>query len=235
MPVNLLKLMAFSFGAAVAALTGTLFAVAQRERLPAHVLVPAADHRLHDGDPRRPGQPRRRRRRRGARERAARAAARPGRRAHPLLRRSACSRSSFAFGRSRKLATLLGGIARLRLRRARRSPDAINHAGSRGPTAERLRPTRSRTGSSSRRTSPTGSARSPTSAYLPRARAHAGARLAALRRCSSRRSTSARSCGRTSCSPSPDATRYIVLGAMLIALMIVRPNGLFGERRVEII
>jgi branched-chain amino acid transport system permease protein len=33
----------------------------------------------------------------------------------------------------------------------------------------------------------------------------------------------------------PDATRYIVLGAMLIALMIVRPNGLFGERRVEIV
>jgi ABC-type branched-subunit amino acid transport system permease subunit len=33
----------------------------------------------------------------------------------------------------------------------------------------------------------------------------------------------------------PDATRYIVLGAMLIALMVVRPNGLFGERRVEIV
>ncbi len=33
----------------------------------------------------------------------------------------------------------------------------------------------------------------------------------------------------------PDATRYIVLGAMLIVLMVLRPNGLFGERRVEII
>jgi ABC-type branched-subunit amino acid transport system permease subunit len=33
----------------------------------------------------------------------------------------------------------------------------------------------------------------------------------------------------------PDATRYIVLGVMLIVLMIVRPNGLFGERRVEIV
>jgi ABC-type branched-subunit amino acid transport system permease subunit len=33
----------------------------------------------------------------------------------------------------------------------------------------------------------------------------------------------------------PEATRYIVLGVMLIVLMIVRPNGLFGERRVEII
>ncbi|HEX7084415.1 MAG TPA: branched-chain amino acid ABC transporter permease [Gaiellaceae bacterium] len=33
----------------------------------------------------------------------------------------------------------------------------------------------------------------------------------------------------------PDATRYIVLGVILIALMIVRPNGLLGERRVEIV
>jgi ABC-type branched-subunit amino acid transport system permease subunit len=33
----------------------------------------------------------------------------------------------------------------------------------------------------------------------------------------------------------PESTRYIVLGVMLIALMIVRPNGLFGERRVEIV
>ncbi len=33
----------------------------------------------------------------------------------------------------------------------------------------------------------------------------------------------------------PEPTRYIVLGALLIALMILRPNGLFGERRVEIV
>ena len=33
----------------------------------------------------------------------------------------------------------------------------------------------------------------------------------------------------------PEPTRYIVLGAMLIALMIARPNGLLGERRVEIV
>ena len=66
MPVNLLKLMAFSFGAAVAALTGTLFAAAADERLPAHVLVPARDHRLHDGDPGRAGEPRRRHGRRRA-------------------------------------------------------------------------------------------------------------------------------------------------------------------------
>ncbi len=33
----------------------------------------------------------------------------------------------------------------------------------------------------------------------------------------------------------PDPARYIVLGIILIALMILRPNGLLGERRVEII
>jgi ABC-type branched-subunit amino acid transport system permease subunit len=33
----------------------------------------------------------------------------------------------------------------------------------------------------------------------------------------------------------PEPARYIVLGLILIALMIIRPNGLLGERRVEII
>jgi branched-chain amino acid transport system permease protein len=33
----------------------------------------------------------------------------------------------------------------------------------------------------------------------------------------------------------PEPTRYIVLGVLLIALMILRPNGLLGEKRVEII
>jgi branched-chain amino acid transport system permease protein len=33
----------------------------------------------------------------------------------------------------------------------------------------------------------------------------------------------------------PEPTRYIILGALLIALMIVRPSGLLGEKRVEII
>jgi branched-chain amino acid transport system permease protein len=35
--------------------------------------------------------------------------------------------------------------------------------------------------------------------------------------------------------PNPGPTRYIVLGLLLVALMIVRPNGLLGERRVEIV
>ena len=33
----------------------------------------------------------------------------------------------------------------------------------------------------------------------------------------------------------PEPTRFIVLGAILVGLMIARPNGLFGERRVEIV
>jgi ABC-type branched-subunit amino acid transport system permease subunit len=33
----------------------------------------------------------------------------------------------------------------------------------------------------------------------------------------------------------PEPTRYIVLGALLIGLMIARPNGILGERRVEIV
>jgi len=35
--------------------------------------------------------------------------------------------------------------------------------------------------------------------------------------------------------PNPGPTRYIVLGALLIVLMIARPAGLLGERRVEIV
>ena len=33
----------------------------------------------------------------------------------------------------------------------------------------------------------------------------------------------------------PEVTRYIVLGALLVVVMIVRPNGLLGEKRVEIV
>jgi hypothetical protein len=33
----------------------------------------------------------------------------------------------------------------------------------------------------------------------------------------------------------PDPARYIVLGLVLIVLMVLRPNGLLGERRVEIV
>jgi ABC-type branched-subunit amino acid transport system permease subunit len=35
--------------------------------------------------------------------------------------------------------------------------------------------------------------------------------------------------------PQPESTRYIVLGALLVAMMIARPQGLLGEKRVEIV
>ena len=34
---------------------------------------------------------------------------------------------------------------------------------------------------------------------------------------------------------SPESARYIILGVILIALMVLRPNGLLGEKRVEIV
>ena len=33
----------------------------------------------------------------------------------------------------------------------------------------------------------------------------------------------------------PEPTRYIVIGVILVSLMILRPNGLLGEKRVEIV
>jgi branched-chain amino acid transport system permease protein len=35
--------------------------------------------------------------------------------------------------------------------------------------------------------------------------------------------------------PHPESTRYVVLGAILVATMIARPQGILGERRVEIV
>ena len=35
--------------------------------------------------------------------------------------------------------------------------------------------------------------------------------------------------------PHPESTRYIVLGALLVAMMVARPQGLLGEKRVEIV
>jgi hypothetical protein len=35
--------------------------------------------------------------------------------------------------------------------------------------------------------------------------------------------------------PHPESARYIVLGAILVATMVARPQGLLGEKRVEIV
>ena len=57
MPVNRLKLMAFAFGAVGRRADRDVRDGAQRERVPRELRVPAPDHRLHDGDPRRRGEP----------------------------------------------------------------------------------------------------------------------------------------------------------------------------------
>ena len=139
---------------------GHALRVAQRERVPAHVLVPAPDHRLHDGDPRRPGEPRRRHDRRRPGQRPARAAARRGRRPHPLLPR----RPARAGLRVRPLAQArrdARGDRRLRLRGARRgrphTSQLDNGPGGRGPRQRALalgdHPDEPSTGSARSRTS----------------------------------------------------------------------------------
>ena len=75
MPVPWLKLMAFSFGAAIASLTGTLVRRPQRGRLPRQLRSLAADHDLRDDDPGRSRQPGRCGARRHPDQRPARAAA----------------------------------------------------------------------------------------------------------------------------------------------------------------
>ena len=36
-------------------------------------------------------------------------------------------------------------------------------------------------------------------------------------------------------SPDPDVTRFVLLGALLVGVMVIRPSGILGERRVEIV
>ncbi len=113
MPVNSLKLMSFAFGAAIAALTRDVRHRVERERLPALVLVRRPDHHLHDGHPRRLRQPAGRRPRGGPDRGPARAAARPGRLARPLLpSRPRAARGSSALGRARdrRRGTLVFGL-----------------------------------------------------------------------------------------------------------------------------
>ena len=202
MPVNLLKLMAFSFGAAVAALTGTLFASLNASVFPLTfsfpLLITVYTMVILGGQ----GNIAGRHRRRGDRERAARVAARCG-----AMRASCSTRSSslalvFAFGRTPKLAIVLGGTIVFGFI-AHAVAGAINETGSSGDTHERAELTRSRTGSSFPSTSPLGRAGHLHRPHLPRARRSRSCRDGGASSRSSRRSTSPRSCGRTSCSPSP--------------------------------
>ena len=67
-------------------------------------------------------------------------------------------------------------------------------------------------------------------AALHRARAGSSATS-----CSCRRSISRAFVWENVMLSKPDPARYIVLGVILIVLMVLRPNGLLGERRVEIV
>ena len=232
MPVNLIKLMAFAFGAAIAALTGTLFASLNASVFPltfsfpllitvytmvilggqgnmagvtvGAVLVSVLLELLRD-----PGD------------------------ARILFYLFGVLALLFAFGKTRKLALVLGAIARLRLRRARIA-GAINDDWISGPLGKRTRP---RAVSLDHHPDAHGELARPGHVHRPdraRPHAHAPARLGAIHpaRADVYLGTFV---WENVLLAQPDATRYIVLGVMLIVLMIVRPNGLFGERRVEIV
>ena len=238
MPVNWLKLMAFAFGAAVAALTGTLFAALNASVFPLTfsfpLLITVYTMVILGGQGSQAGVVL------GAVvvERAARAAARPRQRAHPLLRRrrrSAIARRVRLLAQARGSCSAARVVVRLRRRTRSRARSTTRWvAGERRPSGFGG----ALVALGGRPDAPRAAGSAPVAyigliALVARADARCTAGCATC--CSCRRSTSRRSSGRTSCSPQPDATRYIVLGVMLIALMIVRPNGLLGERRVEIV
>ena len=233
MPVNLIKLMAFAFGAAIAALTGTLFASLNASVFPLTfsfpLLITVYTMVILGGQGNMAGVT---------------VGAVLVSVLLELLRDPGDARILFYLHRSARAALRIRQDAQARARARRRSSPSASL-----PTTSQARSTTTGSPALGKRARPRavaldhhpdahGELARPGLVHrLDRARphAHAPARLGALRRCSCRPSTSARSSGRTSCWPEPEATRYIVLGVMLIVLMIVRPNGLFGERRVEII
>ena len=232
MPVNLLKLMAFSFGAAVAALSGTLFAALNASMFPLTfsfpLLITVYTMVILGGQGNLPGV-------------VVGAVIvsvllellRDAEDARILLYAFVVLAMVFAFGRTPRLAVVLGGTHPLRLLSPRRG-GAIDGGWTSGATAAGCTP-RSRTGSSSPSTSSTGSARSRTSASSASRSAltlvHGWTRLILL----IPTLYLAAFVWENVLLAQPDATRYIVLGAILVVLMVLRPNGLFGERRVEII
>ncbi|MDP9256287.1 MAG: branched-chain amino acid ABC transporter permease [Actinomycetota bacterium] len=232
MPVNLLKLMAFSFGAAVAALTGTLFAALQTSLFPltfsfplvitvytmvilggqgnlAGVTIGAVVVSVMLEFLRDPGD------------------------ARILFYVVGVLAIAFAFGRTRKLAVLLASLVVFGFV-AHAVADAINHDWVSGPAANGFDHALSHWV-----IIPTSLANwvGPVSyiglvcLVLALTLVPARVRYVAL--------VPTIYLGtfvwENVLLAQPDSTRYIVLGVMLIALMIARPNGLLGERRVEIV
>ena len=114
---------------------------------------------------------------------------------------------------------------RVRLHRRTRWPGPIDASWTSGAPASAAEPPLSRTGSSFRRTSPRGSARSPTSASS--ASSSVLTLLQGLLRASSLLVPTlylAAFVWENVLLAQPDTTRYIVLGAMLIVLMVAAPE-----------
>ena len=232
MPVNLLKLMAFSFGAGVAALTGTLFAALNASTFPltfsfpllitvytmvilggqgniagvvvGAVVVNVLLELLRDAAD-----------------------------ARPLLYLFGLLAILVAFGCSRKLVAFLGEHARVRVRRPRRGGrdqpllDFARHD-------ERAERCALALGHHAQAMANWVGPVTYMGLICLVARAHALARRARLILLVPTLYL-ATFVWENVLLAQPDATRYIVLGVMLIVLMVLRPNGLFGERRVEIV
>jgi ABC-type branched-subunit amino acid transport system permease subunit len=232
MPVNLLKLLAFSFGAAVAALTGTLFASLNASTFPLTfsfpLLITVYTMVILGGQGNLPGV-------------VVGAVVvsvllellRDAGDARPLLYAFALLAIVFAFGRSRKLAVVLAGTLAFGFA-AHAVAGAINHDWVAGSTTSGLNQVLGNWV-----IIPTSMVNwlGPVSYIgliclaLALTLVHGWVRtilliptlyLAAF-------------VWENVLLAQPDATRYIVLGMLLIVLMVLRPNGLFGERRVEII
>ena len=233
MPVNRLKLMAFVVRRGIAGFAGAIYGSVQTGAFPGDFDVGAADHDLRDRDPRRRGQPRRRDRRGDGRQR------RPGAPARP---EPGASGSSTPYPRSSLFArrcgrgggsSVVGGTShsgspssRCRRRlapRGRRAPvgeGELAHAvGSLGRCCRAVR-------------------RVANWAYVIRSQlssAYAAPRLVARGRARADALPRRARLGDGVDRGGAGLARWLLFGSILVALMAVRPQGLFGTPRVEIV
>ena len=232
MPVNWLKLMSFATGAGVAAAAGLALDRAERERLPAQLLARRPDHHLRDGHPRRSGsQP-------GAVLGAILVTV-----LLQVLQNPGQARVLFY------LVILLGVVAAFRfsIRLAivavstavfgivvHAVTASFHHAWVDGVHGGFAGPDR-RLGGRSAAPRPLGRP----GLVPPAADRDAAARRSCTTGCASSRCRPtlylAAFVWENQMIPNPGPARYIVLGLLPVVLMIVRPNGLLGERRVEIV
>ena len=247
MPVNKLMLLAVAVGAGVAGFAGAINGALLPGRLPLVVRLRDPDHRLRDGDSRWRGESSGRRRRRDPDQRAPRGAC-----ATPitLAGSSTCSSSASSWRRS-------GPGACSRPCSAGSSRSVSSCTRSSAPSGPAGPPGRSRPeSSSSRRTAgsrwllrhwlvlPKNTYEVAdyqignvafVDAHRPRPRADRRPGLVAIRAARPDDLDSPRSSGRRASIEESPTTRPLLLGVILIVLMAVRPQGLFGTPRVEIV